>query len=120
MKSLWARYIEEMFDGRVTFIEYEWGFIAYSFPPEYPDAVFVEDVYIVPEQRNASHALRLHAEVIRAGRKAGKKRSLFIVRLDSAACAENLRIYLAMGFVPCATGNGTIFLTRKFKGEGNG
>ncbi len=116
--SLWAKYIEETFPGHTQFIEYDWGFISYSFPEQYPDCVLAEDIYIEPSSRDCAHALQLHSEVMAEGRKRGKTHSLFVVRLDSPRCTENLRIYLAMGFVPCEANLGRILLKRHFKTGG--
>lgn len=111
-ESLWSRYIEELRGGATKFVEYEWGFISYSLPPQ-SDVVFVEDVYIVPESRDAAHAYSLLGAVEQAGRKAGRTHSLFVVRTDSINCAHNLRIYLAMGYVPVSAESGSIWLKRQ-------
>lgn len=112
--SLWARYIAELRGGKCQFLEYEWGFISYSYPEHLQDAVMVEDVFVVPEQRDAAHAYLLHNEVVGIAAAAGKRRSIFIVRTDSPLAANNLRIYLALGFVPIAAANGEIYLSRNF------
>lgn len=111
--SLWSRYIQEIRSGRTSFIEKEWGFVSYSLPEG--DSVFVEDIYIVPDFRDAAHAYALLGEVEQAGRKAGKSHSIFVVACASASAATNLRVYLAMGFVPVAADSGNIWLKRAFK-----
>lgn len=114
--SLWNQYVTELLGGRTKLIEHEWGFISYSLPDG--DSVFAEDIYIIPECRDAAHALRLLVEVERAGLSAGKTHTMFIIRLDSPQASYNMRIYLAMGFVLVLADNARIFLKREIlKGE---
>lgn len=113
MPSLWARYVTELRGGAVVFLEEEYGFMSYSLP--HGDSVFVEDVYIVPECRDAVHALLMLSKVEAAGLKAEKTHTVFIVRVESAAAAYNLRIYLAMGFSPVSAESGNIWLKREIK-----
>lgn len=111
--SLWADYISELTSGRITFIEEDWGFISFSFPDHAPDCVFAEDIYIVPGKRDASRAYQLLGRVEQAGLKSGKTHTLFTVRADAANASNNLRMYLAMGFLLVDSSQGTIWLKRQ-------
>lgn len=110
MKSLWARYYEE-FNG-TQMIETEWGFIAFNFLPE---AVFVSEIFIVPEMRAGGLGLRLLEEVAEIGRKSGKTHILANVLLGTNVCAEALKTQLNVGFVPIAAESGKILLRREIK-----
>lgn len=114
--SLWSKYIAELKGGTTNFFEEEWGFISYSFPEG--DSVYVEDIYVMPEYRNAYRALDLLGRVETAAKGRGKTHSLFVVTCGLSGAAKNLRTYLAMGFEPVVADSGKIWLKRAFKGVG--
>ena len=95
MKSLWARYYEE-FNGTEV-IETEWGFIAFSY---LEFAVFISEIYVVPEMRDGGLGNRLLEEVTELGRKAGKASLLSNVRIGTNVSAEAMKAHLAVGFIP--------------------
>lgn len=114
--SLWADYITELRYGTCKFIEYPWGFISYSVP-EGGDCIFLEDIYIVPEHRDAARAYRLLSEVNAIGLELNKVNSVFIVRVDTPEASKNLRMYIAMGFTVSAADAGSIWLKRAITKE---
>lgn len=113
--SHWAAYVNEMLPGKVTFIEKEWGFVSYSLQG---DSVYIEDLYVVPAERNPSKLYELIKAAEEAGHLAGKVATLCSVRVDSPRCADNLRMHLALGAVPVSAESGTIYLKRKIEGAG--
>lgn len=118
MASLWAQYIAELTGNQTHFIEEEWGFISYSLPAG-GDSVFVEDVFVVPAQRDAAHAYQLLGRAEAAGLADGRPYSVFVVQTDSPLAQQNLRIYLALGFSPIAADSGKIWLKREIQPRGS-
>jgi len=112
-RSLWAQYRAEVSDS--VYLEEEYGFIAYSL---LPDAVLIEELYVVPEQRRTGLGLSLFCRVEELARTAGKSASLACVRLDSRAAAESLKTHLNVGFSPISAENGIIWLRCPLYAEG--
>jgi L-amino acid N-acyltransferase YncA len=115
MKSLWARYMEELRDTR--FIEKEWGFISYSFITDVSGeaVIYLEDVYVIAEKRREGLALSLVEEAEALGFAAGVRSSLAVIRLENKGHAESLKAHLAVGFVPSLAEGDRIWLKREIK-----
>lgn len=114
MKSLWARYQEEM--GGARFIEHEWGFVAY----------FVRDrgiesphVYVVPERRHEGKARQLLEELETVAREHEKEFIFGMIKMDSETKNESLMAHLRAGFEPHSTTVDALIIRKKV-GTANG
>lgn len=112
MRSLWARYVDELLGGSKQFIECEWGFVSYSFPT-WIDAIQIEDMYIVPECRKQGRGAELFAKVCALGREAGRKYVIAQLEMTSRVVTESMRAHLAVGLVPVAAENGKILMRKE-------
>lgn len=110
-KSLWARYKEETSPTR--FIEYDWGFISYTFVEE--ECIYLEDVYVVPERRFEKLGLRLVEEAEAVASAAGRSISLACINLNAKTAAESMKAHLAVGFVPFRAEDDKIWLKRSIR-----
>lgn len=110
--SLWARYSEEITGGAITFVEKEWGFMSFSTPHQFPDSVLGEDLYITPDQRDASHAYQLLHELEDRGRELGKSSLVFVINTRHTNTEWKMRLYLGLGFKIFSAENGIIWLKR--------
>lgn len=105
MKSMWARYREEL--SNTVFVEYEWGFFSYVL---YPDVLCVEDAYVVPEERRKGRFREIVEEAKKLAAKAGRKKVVGCVTLVNYGAAESLKCHLACGGEPYLAEDGKIWL----------
>ena len=112
MRSLWAQYVDELLGGYKKFIECEWGFISYTFPT-WIDAVQVEELYIVPEQRKHGRGRELFDRVCEIGREQKKEFVIAQLEMNSVVVGESIKAHLAVGLVPVAAELGKILMRKK-------
>lgn len=62
--SMYAQYIKER--ENVELIQRDWGFVTYKVEPEY---IFIQDMFVVPEERQNGRGVQLEAEVITLAKK---------------------------------------------------
>lgn len=110
--SLWAQYVEEIRGGSTKYIEYPWGFIAYSFPDFAPDCIYAEEIYVIPKERRNGRSMQLLKEVEELGRKAGKVATLGIVRMTSTSSHYTLKGHLDVGFIAIGTESNAVWLRK--------
>lgn len=110
--SLWAEYIKELRGNKISFIEYEWGFISYEFPIWAQDSILASDLYVKPEFRRSGYGSKLMEEVMAIGRLAGKHYFIGNVELGTAITAESMRAHIGAGLVPMSATNDRILMRR--------
>jgi hypothetical protein len=92
--SLYKQYIEERTNKSV--IETEIGFVTYSYPN--PTSVYIEDIYIVPDDRRLYNASDLANLVIAEAKSKGCTRALGSVVPSARNSTESLKAVLGYGF----------------------
>jgi hypothetical protein len=107
MASQWAQYRAET--AGTLFIEKEHGFISYML---LPDSIYIEDIWVTPEQRKNKLGLRLVEEAEKHGMECGKLFSMIRIDLNGATIPGNLKAALAVGFVPFKAEANQIWLKR--------
>lgn len=110
MKSHWACYREEY--AGTKFIEHEFGFVSYSL---LPDCIFIEDIWVAPEQRKSGLGQSLIEEAEAVGRAEKKLFSLVRIDLNAATIPGNLKAALAIDFIPFRADNNQIWLKRNIE-----
>lgn len=90
--SLYAQYLAERTNRRI--IEDEFGFIVFEVHPE---CVFINELFVVPEQRKKGRGLFFGKEVESIARSVGKK--LIVCTVDPRAknAGDSIKAILAMG-----------------------
>lgn len=110
MKSLWFQYLEECGGDQV--IEYDWGFVTYRFVDK---SVYMPEIFVVPERRDAGLARILVSEVEDIARAAGAEQLLGSVCMNLPEHIKIGSIYgqLALGFVPVMAESGKLWFSLK-------
>ena len=106
--SLYAKYIQER-DGK-HIIEDDRGFVVYSFRQ---DAVYVEDIYILPEFRHSGLAREMTDQVAVIAKEKGLKKLLGSVVVGNSHTEYNLIGYIKYGFKVDSCSNNFILLTKE-------
>lgn len=115
--SLWAQYVEEVRGGVTKYIEYPWGFIAYSFPDFAPDCIYAEEVYVIKSERRNGRSMQLLKLTEDVGRRSGKIAVLGIVRMTSKSSHYTLKGHLDSGFIAIGTETNAVWLRKPIPPE---
>lgn len=113
MPSHWAMYQAELRGTKM--LEWEFGFVLYDILPNL--VLHVEDVFVVPSERNKG---RLHAmwdAVVLAGRKSECTVMMTNVDLVAKTAAASLALQLHMGLIPFKAESNRIWLKRSIAPE---
>lgn len=94
MSSLFSRYIQER-EGK-NIIEKEHGFLTYFFVSD--TVCYVEDIFVVKEQRRSGLATELGKELEAIAKEAGIKKILGSVDLKAKTKTESMKFLLDYGF----------------------
>lgn len=103
-KSLYAQYLRERENAEV--LEYDWGFAVYKMAP---DHVYLQDIYIVPAERNADRGQELMQEVAAIARTKGIKTMFGSICPSAKNSAKMERIMLHLGFELDSCGHDIIY-----------
>ncbi len=112
--SLWADYVKELRGEHAPqFIEFDWGFISYTFPEKHANCINIEDIYVIPSERKSGKGTELLDMVRAIGLKAGKKYVTCQLELHTKVYQVSLKAQMAAGFIPIAAENGKIYSMRE-------
>lgn len=103
--SLWAQYKAEMHG--LTVLEVPWGFCAFV---EAPDSIFIDEFYVVREQRREGRGKELLEHIKVAAIKSGKQFLTSTVNLSSKTAQVSLAAQLAVGFYVVRANNDSLLL----------
>ncbi len=105
--SLFAAYLKERTDKQV--FETRKGFIVYKF---LQDAVYIEDIYIVPECRGTRFASKLADLVARKAKNKNLNSLLGSVDLRSKNACTSVEVLIAYGMRPFSAQNDAIWFKK--------
>lgn len=94
MPSMYANYIYER-EGK-SIIETEHGFATYNYMHDIK-AVYIEDIYVVPDQRKSGAAKNMADEVVRQAKLKGYNTLIGSVAPKAAGSTTSLKVLLAYG-----------------------
>lgn len=92
--SLWSDYIKEC--GLLEIIEEPWGFVQFHFA--LPQCIFINDMYIRPEERKTGKGRELLHRVYARGRERGCTFCATSLNTASKSATDALAAALASGF----------------------
>lgn len=110
-KSLWLQYVEELMDRRG--IEYDWGFVHYSYPAWAQDCIMIDDLFVAPEHRKSGKGKILFDGVSEIGRLAGKKWLIAHLELGTRKYVDSWAAQLAVGLLPISAEQGKILVRKQ-------
>lgn len=91
--SLYGQYIKERENKNI--IENEVGFATFYFNQ---DCCYIEDIFVVPEQRKSHQAARFADEISIYAKEKGCKWLIGSVKPSASGSTESLKVLLAYGF----------------------
>lgn len=92
--SLHSKWLKEYHNKEI--LENEYGFITYWYPNE--TTIYLEDIYIVPEQRNKKIGLDLVNQAIEIGKEKGCIQSIGSLDPNTVLFQKNLDNMLTFGY----------------------
>jgi hypothetical protein len=106
--SLFSQYIQERTDRQV--LEAEHGFATYIINPN--KTVYIEDLYIVPEQRKSGLASKFTNDIIEIAKLQGCTKLYGSVVPTTKTSTESLKAFLAFGMRLDSSTNDFIVLSK--------
>jgi GNAT superfamily N-acetyltransferase len=110
--SHWAAYTNETWGAET--LEDELGFISFQ---EFPNHIYVQDCYIVPEYRRTGEATRFMQKIEELAFSLGKAEITTRLDITQKTAVLSLKAQLAYGFVPFRADNGIILLSKKVEAQ---
>lgn len=107
----WARYLNERY-GHES-IEEDWGFVTYKIVPPF---IALEDLYIVPEQRQRGAGTKALKKIEDIGRAHQATHVWAQVQLMDRGSTESMKAILAVGFKMIEAQNNRIVLHKEIEG----
>lgn len=107
--SLWSDYIREC--GLLEIIEDETGWITFHIEPV--GCLFINDIYVTPEERRKGYGSHLLEQAIRWGRERGCTYVSATLHTSSKAVTQTLKGVLAYGFHVAPSGHKDLILIGK-------
>jgi GNAT superfamily N-acetyltransferase len=107
--SLYADYIKERLDKNI--VETDDGFATFLYLDQH---VYIEDIYVVPEKRQAGVAKFLADKVLQQARQKGYKKLLGSVCVGTNGAANSLKTLLAYNMYPIKCENQMIYFEKEF------
>lgn len=108
--SFYGKYIAER-EG-MGIVERPHGFASYKIEG---DAIYLRDLYVLPDFRAHNYASEMADEVCRIGREKGCQKLVGSVAPRDPHATENLKVLLAYGMRLLSAGPDLIFFTKEFK-----
>ena len=94
---MYFHYMKEK-DSNFHVLEQEYGFATYRYMDFGQEkAVYIEDIYVVPDRRKENLASKMSAEIVEVGRAKGCTYMLGTVDLSLPSATESIKVLLAHG-----------------------
>ena len=106
-KSLYSQYLRER-EG-ADLIEFSWGFAVYKMAK---DHVYLQDIYVVPEERQNGRGVELMNLVADEARKQGVKTMYGSVAPSTQFSDVMIKIMMGLGFKLHSSQNDLIYLKK--------
>jgi GNAT superfamily N-acetyltransferase len=107
-KSLYAQYMRERENAEV--LEYPWGFAIYKVAP---DHVYLQDIYVVPQERDNNRGQDLMEEVAAIARSKGIKTMFGSIVPSAKGSARMEHVMLHLGFELDSAASDIIYYRKK-------
>lgn len=91
--DLYRKYLEEREEAHL--LDYEWGFAVYKYGKDY---VYLQDIYVVPEQRQNKLGIHLMNEVAKEAKERGCVNMIGSVKPSAPFAKEMHEIMYKVGF----------------------
>jgi predicted GNAT family acetyltransferase len=107
--SLFAEYLTERTNRHI--IEAEFGFATYTYTDN--QTVYIEDLYVIPEQRKSGLASKLTNDIIDLAKAKGCTRLLGSVVPSSKTSTDSMKAFLAFGMKLDSSTNDFVVLSKE-------
>jgi GNAT superfamily N-acetyltransferase len=108
VKSLHSQYVMEREGGHL--IEYSWGFAIYKL---YPDSCYLQDIFVVEEERKNGRGVQLLNEVVEIAKQKGLHKLAGSVVPNTPFGHTMLTIMLSLGFKLHAAQQDIVYLMKE-------
>lgn len=107
MESLYAKYIKEREQKEI--VENEFGFATYKV---FGNAVYIEDIYVVPEMRKAGMAKTLADQACFYAKEKGAKKVFGSVDVSLSSANESIKVLMAYGMSAHSTSGNLVYFSK--------
>ena len=111
MGSFYAQYIKEREEKEI--VENEFGFATYKI---YGDAVYIEDIYVVPEMRKTGMAKTIVEQICFYAKERGAKKVFGSADVTANSSTDSIKFLLAFGATVHSVSGNLIYFSKDFGG----
>lgn len=111
MSSLYAQYIKEREEKEI--VENEFGFATYKI---YGDAVYIEDIYVVPAMRKTGMAKTIVDQICFYAKEKGAKKVFGSADVTAQGATESIQFLLAFGSAVHSVSGNLIYFSKEIGG----